>query len=224
MRFAWEMNPRVIVLGVMCVMTAAVLIAARQPSHRAEIANLDAQPEANAPPDNVAMAARLETTKAVVSRAPATTATAKTYAADGSMENTPTVEPVKTVAVASASKAPPVESTVQALAVESTPKAVAVESTPQADVQNSAPVTITGCLELDEETFWLKDTSGADAPKSRRWRSGFLKKRPAPIELVDAAKTLRLPNHVGQRVAATGMLMHREMQVRSLQRIAASCS
>jgi len=207
MRLAWGMNPRVIVLGVMCVMTAAVLIAARQPSPRADSATVDA------PPDNVAMSARLETKKAVVPRAPATPA-AKGSTTDRSMEHTQVVESVKTVAVASASKAPPVESTV---------KALAVESTPPADLQNSAPVTITGCLELHEETFWLKDTSGADAPKSRSWRSGFLKKRPASIELVDAADTLRLPNYVGQRVAATGMRMHRELRVRSLQRIAASC-
>ena len=206
MRFAWGINPRVIGLGVICVITAAALIAARQPSHRADIANVDAQPEANAPPDRVAMAARLETKKAVVSRAPATAAASKTYTADGSMENAPAVELVNTVTVASASKAPP------------------VESTPQADVQNSAPVTITGCLELDEETFWLKDTSGVDVPKSRSWRSGFLKKRQSPIELVDATNTLNLPNHVGQRVAATGMLMNREMQVRSFHRVAASCS
>jgi len=206
MRLAWGINPRVIVLGVICVMTAAALIAARQPSHRADIANVDAQPEANAPPDKVAMAARLETKKAVVSRAPATTAAAKTYTADGSMGNAPAVESVKTMTVASASKAPPVESTVKA------------------DVQNSAPVTITGCLDLDEETFRLKDTSGADAPKSRSWRSGFLKNRQSPIELVDATNTLTLPDYVGQRVAATGRLMNREMQVHSLHRVAASCS
>jgi len=119
--------------------------------------------------------------------------------------------------VESASKAPAIESA-------STPKAVAVESTPKTDAQNLAPVTITGCVELDEETFWLKGTSGSDAPKSRSWRSGFLKKRPSPIELVDAGHTLKLPNFVGQRVAATGVLMNREMRARSLQRVGASCS
>ncbi len=41
---------------------------------------------------------------------------------------------------------------------------------------------------------------------------------------MDATNTLKLPNYVGQRVAATGMLMNREMRARSLQRAAASCN
>ena len=99
-----------------------------------------------------------------------------------------------------------------------------MESTAKADVQNVAPVTITGCLDLDEETFWLKNTSGVDAPKSRSRRSGFLKKRPSRIEFVDATNALKLPNYVGQRVASTGMLTNREMRARSLRRVAASCN
>lgn len=173
MRFPWAMSSRAIVLGVICVAAAAALITARQPSHRADVARVDAPPEANAPLEKVPMAARVETKKTVVSNAPAT---------------------------------------------------AAVESTAKADVQNVAPVTITGCLELDEETFWLKDTSGGDPPKSRSWRSGFLKKRPSRIELVDATNTLKLPNYLGQHVAATGMLMNREMRARSLRRVATSCS
>ena len=46
-------------------------------------------------------------------------------------------------------------------------KARPIEPTLNTDVQNSASVTITGCLERDQEVFWLKDTSGAAAPKSR---------------------------------------------------------
>lgn len=87
----------------------------------------------------------------------------------------------------------------------------------------SAPVTITGCLERADETFRLKDTAGADAPKSRSWKSGFLKKGLASIEIVDTAHKLKLPDHVGQRISVTGRLVDREMQVRSLQRVAASC-
>jgi hypothetical protein len=85
------------------------------------------------------------------------------------------------------------------------------------------PVTITGCLEQDEETFRLKNAMGQDAPKARSWKSGFLKKSPAAIEVVDASHRLKLPTHVGQRVSVTGVLVGREMQVRSLQRVAASC-
>jgi hypothetical protein len=88
----------------------------------------------------------------------------------------------------------------------------------------AAPVTITGCLERADETFRLKDTYGADAPKARSWKSGFLKKGSASIEVVDAAHRLKLTDHVGQRVSVTGRLVDREMQVRSLQRVAPSCS
>jgi hypothetical protein len=108
-------------------------------------------------------------------------------------------------------------------AVPSAANAPAAEPTAMADVQPSATVTITGCVELDEETFWLKDTAGADVPTSRSWRSGFLKKRSSPIELVDANHTLKLRNYVGQRVAATGMIVNREMRARSLQRVVAPC-
>jgi hypothetical protein len=102
--------------------------------------------------------------------------------------------------------------------------ALAVESAAKAHVPKSAPVTITGCLERADETFRLKDTTGVDAPKSRSWKSGFLKKGSASIEVVDAANRLKLPDHVGQRVSVTGTLVDREMQVRSLQRVAASCT
>lgn len=198
MRFPWGMSSRAIVLGVMFIVAAAALITARQPSHRADVAHVDALPEANPPLENVPTAAQLETKKTVVSKPPATAAAAKTDAVDLSIRKT--------------------------LAVESAPKAAAVESTARADVQNVPPVTITGCLELDKVTFWLKDTTGVDAPKSRSWRSGFLKKRSSQIELVDATNTLQLPNHVGQRVAATGTLMNREMWARSLRQVAASCN
>ena len=99
----------------------------------------------------------------------------------------------------------------------------AVETEARTSLPKSAPVTITGCLERADETFRLKDTAGADAPKSRSWKSGFLKKGLASIEIVDAAHKLKLPDHVGQRISVTGRLVDREMQVRSLQRVAASC-
>ena len=85
-------------------------------------------------------------------------------------------------------------------------------------------ITITGCLERDGQRYWLKDTTGADVQASRSWKSGFMKKRSPRFEVVDATKTLKLTNHVGARVATTGTLSDREMQARSLRRLAASCS
>jgi hypothetical protein len=114
-----------------------------------------------------------------------------------------------------------------------TPRAayVAPRSDPDAEpaapansARKAAPVTITGCLEQDDETFRLKNAMGQDAPKARSWKSGFLKKGPAPIDVIDASHRLKLPTHVGQRVSVTGVLSGREMQVRSLERVAASCN
>ena len=90
-------------------------------------------------------------------------------------------------------------------------------------VTNAAPVTLAGCLERADETFRLKDALGADAPKSRSWKSGFLKKSSASIELVDPANRLRLTSRVGQRVSVTGTLADGQMHVRSLRRVAGSC-
>jgi hypothetical protein len=86
------------------------------------------------------------------------------------------------------------------------------------------PVTITGCLEQNDDRFRLKDTSGDNAPKSRSWKSGFLRKGPAPIQIVDASHRLKLTDHVGKRVTVTGVLVDREMRARSVQRVAPSCT
>jgi hypothetical protein len=86
------------------------------------------------------------------------------------------------------------------------------------------PVTITGCLQRDDDMFMLKNASGAAAPKSRSWKSGFLRKGSASVALVDPPKKLRLPDHVGERVSLTGVLIDREMQVRALHRVEGSCN
>jgi hypothetical protein len=86
------------------------------------------------------------------------------------------------------------------------------------------PVTITGCLEREDDGFRLKNTSGTDAPKSRSWRSGFLKKGSASVDVVDPPKKLRLSEHVGERVSMTGVLVDRDIQVRSMHRVAPSCN
>jgi hypothetical protein len=97
-------------------------------------------------------------------------------------------------------------------------------ATVEAEAVTKAPaVTITGCLERSDETFRLKDTTGADAPKARSWKSGFLKKGSASIAVVDATHTFKLADYVGRRVTVTGTLVDREMQVRSLRRVAPTC-
>lgn len=103
-----------------------------------------------------------------------------------------------------------------------TSTAPAVESA--AKSEEPILVTITGCLERDADMYRLKDTTGTDAPKSRSWKSGFLKKSAATIEVLDATNRLRLSNYVGRRVSVTGMLADQELQGRSLRRIAESCN
>jgi hypothetical protein len=95
-----------------------------------------------------------------------------------------------------------------------------------ASAANLSPTTITGCLEIstDGNEFRLADTEGADAPRSRSWRTGFLKKRTAPIALVGVADPLVLKKSVGKRVAATGLLTSRELQVSSLRSVGSSCN
>src|SRR5262249_20199817 len=106
-----------------------------------------------------------------------------------------------------------------------TETATATEAAAQPAAAKPTPaVTITGCRERDHETFRLKNTEGAEAPKPRSWKTGFLKKSSASIEVVDAANRLKLPNYVGQRVTVTGVLVEREMQARTLHRISNSCS
>jgi len=81
------------------------------------------------------------------------------------------------------------------------------------------PVTVTGCLERTDEGFRMKDTAGADAPKTRSWKSGFLKKGAASLDVVDPARSLQLADHVGRRVSVTGTVVDREMRARSLRRL-----
>ena len=78
-------------------------------------------------------------------------------------------------------------------------------------------VTVTGCLEEHDNAFRLTETAGADAPKSRSWKSGFLKKGAASVNVVDAAKGLNLAGHVGRRVSVTGTLDGRDMSARSMR-------
>jgi hypothetical protein len=96
------------------------------------------------------------------------------------------------------------------------------QAAPYAAVETGL-TTVSGCLDDDDKAFRLKDVTGADAPKTRSWKSGFFRKKAASIAVVDPAGRLGLASHVGQRVALTGRLEDREMQVRSIERLASAC-
>lgn len=98
----------------------------------------------------------------------------------------------------------------------------AVLVTPAATI-DAPTATIVGCLTFDDGEYRLKDATGTDAPKSRSWKSGFLAKRSASIDIVDSNQSLGLPIHVGHRVEIAGTLVEREMQARSLVQLSGSC-
>ena len=89
----------------------------------------------------------------------------------------------------------------------------------------SQATTISGCLEMtvDGDQFRLTDTDGADAPKARSWKSGFLKKSSASVDLVDFSEAQLLRKYVGHRVVATGLLSGRQLRLRSVQSGGSSC-
>jgi len=86
-------------------------------------------------------------------------------------------------------------------------------------------VTITGCLEVsvNEDRFRLTDTDGLEAPKSRSWRTGFLKKQSTAVALVEPPDPHSLRTQIGQRVAATGVLTSHDLRVTSLRATGARC-
>ncbi len=186
---------RAIVVGATCLLAAVALMTARQSADEGDATA--GPPSIAAASVKAAMTVPPEPKKPAVSK-PAAPAAAKPVA-------TTLTTPAETVTAA------PANGDVAAAA-------------PEAAGPANAPVTITGCLERDGDAYWLKDTSGADVPKARSWKTGFLKKRAARIELIDTSAALRLSTHVGERVAATGTLMNREMRARSLRRVAAGCN
>ena len=123
-----------------------------------------------------------------------------------------------------ASAAPSIDARRKTVAPEETQPSAAQAPAFNAPVQKVASVTITGCLEHDEETFWLSDASGADAPTARSWKSGFLKKRPSRIELI--RRTARASVDELRRASRVGDGDNRQPRdaARSLHPLSATCS
>jgi hypothetical protein len=207
----------VVTLGVACGAAAVMLVAARRPPQPIDMVT-DIQPSVSIQDASIQDAS-------VQARAPGTSAVSAV-----SMTAAVKKAPAKT-AVSSKTSAPvKVRDEKASLTVagdmrRSTPQMLEdapVASARVADVPMST-VTINGCLERDGDTFRLKDTEGANAPKARSWKSGFLKKGSTKIEVVDMANRLKLSDHVGQRVTVTGLLEAREMQARSVERVSTFC-
>lgn len=221
-------SSRTIALALIGIVAAATLIGAPglfqgTDSTIAAVRWATSASQATLPP-----APPLDTTKAATELVATTAAAPRMRTPDSSAVSNRPVESPRSPAVEStphvdatahaAPTPPPAESKRNA---EPRPHAEPLTS---ADVNKEGGVTISGCLQAGDDSFWLKDTSGADAPKSRSWKSGFLKKRGGSVHVVDATNALQLSNYVGQRVTATGSLANRTLQARSLERVAASCN
>ena len=185
---------RAIVIGAVTIIAVAAGIAGRQPSVRNHIV-----------PANASQLASIESADAFAD-SDSTPATTKASAAS----STSTLTRPSTTAV------PTQPADLRNESVSAT------SASASSNGQEGARVTIAGCVEQDDETFRLKDTSGTDAPKTRSWKSGFLRKRTSSVELIDERHTFRLASHVGQRVETTGVLVDREMRVQSV-RVKGSC-
>ena len=126
------------------------------------------------------------------------------------------------------------------IAAKVQPKKTAAKTIPAAPASNAAATdvarasgpapelrvatTITGCLVLrDDGMFQLKDTDGEHAPKARSWKSGFIKKGSADIDVLDSGNRLKLGSHVGYRVSVLGTLAVRQMRARSLRATSEPC-
>jgi hypothetical protein len=207
---------------------AAILMADRPSSPEATIVALDAAPlsptleppAAEPPPAPKPVAPTPPAPKAARPKAETRTASRTPASVSKPAQRTPAraavTEPVAAAPIAAVPASAPAEDAPARSASAVEPVARPVEQEPE-------PVTITGCLERRDDTFRLKNTSGADAPKSRSWKSGFLRRSAATIEIVAAPRGVNLDDHVGQRISVSGTLFDREMQVLSMQPLAPSC-
>lgn len=233
---------KMVAAAVIAVAIVTALALTRDPSARSSVA-LSAAPAtsssspvaADAPIDGVSRRTDQESRKSELTSSPAAIPATlnpqtklvpeKTKPARDARLTTTATSP--SMSVATIPVAPPVAAPVpdtpivKPVTAEANVAPAVLETSRSASAQPS--VSITGCLETDGERFRLTETDGADAPKSRGWRSGFLKKKSAPVELVALSDPAALRKYVGHRVVATGPLESRSLQVRSFQPSGAMC-
>jgi len=226
-----SLAPRNVVVGTLCVVAAAAIVMGR-PSSRAWVTHLDetgqvtsVEPLVSA--DQIAAEPAVEkSTPRVVTetafRAPAPAVTPKTAPTPTTAGPLPAQQPARLPNPVYAAEPAPATTAASLRSPENADSA-AVATKEGSAVAASAPepVTITGCLERDDDTFLLKNATGDGAPTSRSWKSGFLRKR-SPAVTVTGAYTTRLASYVGRRVETTGILVDREMQAKSV-RVLGSC-
>jgi hypothetical protein len=221
-----------IFMAVVGSLVLGALAVTAYPSLRPVSVARTAQPEAAAQPVYAAAAAPSEVRPAPLAAPAAPVASTHVPRAIDEKPKQPPAKPTRYWPPASMSSSPSAAAastdaghgSAEPVASERTTGAPAVASTTQ-DAASQA-VTMSGCLEatVDGDQFRLTDIDGADSPKARSWRSGFLKKRSAPVDLVELADPVGLRKYVGNRVVATGVLAGREMRVRSVQTSGTACN
>jgi hypothetical protein len=198
---------RVVVLIAACFVASTFAFVPRQQSPRDESLSGNAQ--------NVLVAAELTTPSRTPRRVPGTTSPdrARDASASAVVRDLPLEESAASV-------------TTLPLSFKSDYTTIVTAPAPrEQEISAVTPslVTLSGCLEQGDEGLRLKETAGADAPRSRNWRSGFLRRNASAIDVVDESNRLHLPTYIGQRVSVKGTLVDREMQVQSVAIVAESC-
>ena len=184
---------RVVVLASACLVSATLALVQFRPPARPQSPSVDAGPQ-------------LAAVEPPVAQAPAARPAARAVA---TTSRRPAATASKTLPV-------PAKSDMTTVVTAPAPRG-------NQDAVVPSIVTISGCLEQDDERFRLKDTAGDNAPRGRSWRSGFLRRSATTIDVIDQSDRHHLPTYVGQRVSVTGTLVDREMQVRSVSIVAESC-
>jgi hypothetical protein len=221
--------PRTVVVGTLCLVAAAALVMSRNSSVVNWVAEVDAS-------GNVQRLERVDNFDPAQVTAPENTtdpqrlsprATSLAPAPAPEVKRTAPASSAYDFAPAPAAPAEPaprmVTASLRSTEVEAEPAAPAPPAPPANEQASAAvPATITGCLAHEADAFWLKGVSGADAPKSRSWKSGFLRKKSSNVALVDKAGGSRLAAYVGRRIETNGALIDHEMHVKSL-RVLGAC-
>ena len=100
----------------------------------------------------------------------------------------------------------------------------AESTTPAKAKTSSESITLTGCLHADGAKYKLTDLKGAEAPKGRSWKTGWITKSTKNVGVVTTSSGPKLKDHVGHQVTLTGVKKGDNLQARSIKHVATSCS
>ena len=222
-------RPQMITAAIVALLVVVIALSLR-PTSQLTAAPADAQPEELVPSSDIEPVSQpLETTPAAE---PDVAANVVAPRANDSSQKAPTLRPKKNrIAESAAGPREAVTAIAEALGAEDPTIAPVASESISAEPAPVSPavvgfgaVTINGCLEASKDQFRLTDTEGVDAPRSRGWRTGFLRKRSTAVALVEPPDPGALHAQVGQRVAATGVLTDRELRVTSVRPIGDRCN